>query len=495
MAIDPNIAMSFQPVQIQSPLAMAGQVATLRNAGLQQQLGQQALQEGQIRLNQTGQSWQDQQADRAAIQNNMQPDPQTGQVKLNRAGYLTELAQKAPSLSMQRAQEFAMQDFTRSQQQAALTKTQLENAKAHTELIGSVVGTVKDQPSYDQARQTLQQAGIDTSRFPAAYDPQLVQQFAAQAISAKDQAEQHLAALKAQEDARHNTVTEATGQQTAAAATQRGQAAMIDARNSTVRTGIEQGRFNLERQYMPAAGAGVTGDAFLQTLNPGIQQQIKSIANGDVKMPPARSGAGMQMRNAVLQYDPTFTDARYTGKQQFKTGADATAIQQSAAMLEHLDRSLQNSQKLGNSAALATGFPSADAAAYKKDVQFYTGELGKLVTGGMTTEGEGNRLLSDLQSPVQNVRDAALNEMTQLAKGNVSAKMQKYKNATGQDLPVDQFFDKQTQGRLQKFGFQTAPAAAAASQSGVSVTAPDGSVHIFPNADAAAKFKTLAGIK
>lgn len=240
MAIDPNIAMSFQPVQIQSPVQLAGQAMALKNAGLQQQMGQQAVQEGQLRLNQAGQSWQDEQADRAAAQKNMQQNPD-GSVSLNRAGYLSELGKTAPTLAMQRAQEFATQDFQRQQLRAALTKTQLENAKSQLDMVGSVAGTVKDQASYDQARQTLQAAGIDTSRFPAAYDPQLVQQFQQQAITAKDQADQHLKQIQDAETARHNQADEANASLQAAARQQQAAAAAQNANTNSARLRFEQG--------------------------------------------------------------------------------------------------------------------------------------------------------------------------------------------------------------------------------------------------------------
>jgi hypothetical protein len=473
MAIDPNIALMTQPAQIQSPLALAGQVMSLKNAGLQQQLGQQAQQEGQIRLNQAGQSWQDQQADRAAVAKNTVTNPD-GSVSLNRAGYFADLGQNAPGLMLQRQHEFAVNDLAAAQQKAAITKTQLENAKAQTDLIGNVASSVKDQASYDQARQTLQSQGIDTSRFPAAYDPNLVQQFAAQAISASDKITQHLKAQEAQETSRHNAATEATGAQTAAAATTRANASAIDARNNTVRTGIEAQRLKNEMMLAPNA-SGLTGDAYLQTLSPAAQAQVKAMANGDIAMPPAgsRNQMAQGLRQAVMAYDPTFTDARYKAKQNFKTGPDAGSVTQLSTAMEHLQNAQANSAKVGFAPFLNANATPADAA-YNKDVSLFSQEAGKLVKNGVLSEGEFHDLQSGLNSTRQSIRDAALGELTNLMGGKVSAVFQKYKTATGQELPVQDFFDKPTQQRLQKAGIVQAPAATAGAPA---VAAPQ--THVF----------------
>jgi hypothetical protein len=100
-------------------------------------------------------------------------------------------------------------------------------------------------------------------------------------------------------------------------------------------------------------------------------------------------------------------------------------------------------------------------AAYNKDVSLFSQEAGKLVKNGVLSEGEFHDLQSGLNSTRQSIRDAALGELTNLMGGKVSAVFQKYKTATGQELPVQDFFDKPTQQRLQKAGIVQAPAATA----------------------------------
>ena len=258
---------------------------------------------------------------------------------------------------------------------------------------------------------------------------------------------QALEQAKQQEAARHNTALEAQAAATAAN-TQAYQHARI---------GIESGNLALNRQkaMLDMNASSTTGEDYLKTLPAGVQAQVKAMANGDIAIPPpgTRNPQAQQLRTAVLTYDPTYTDARYKGKQQFKTSGDATDVVRLSTAMEHADRALQNNSQVGFAPALGNKtFEAPSSAAYMQDAEFLTGEVGKLVKNGVLTVEEGNKISSGMTSARESVRKAALDETMDLLGGRVRSMFQKYQNATGQNLPVNEFFDQKSQQRLQKYG-------------------------------------------
>ena len=209
-----------------------------------------------------------------------------------------------------------------------------------------------------------------------------------------------------------------------------------------------------------APGGALHGDAYLATIPENQRAQVKSIANGDAKMPSgARSGSVQALRNMVFNYDPTYSDARYDTKMNFKTKGDAQNLQSLSTGLEHLERATTNSTALGISPSELTGRNlSGTAAAYNDDIKLFSQEAGKLIKNGVLGEKEYNDLKSSFTSPIPSIRAASLKEMTNLLAGRVAAGFQKYKTGAKQDLPVNEFFDQPTQQRLQRYGMtQQAP--------------------------------------
>ena len=217
---------------------------------------------------------------------------------------------------------------------------------------------------------------------------------------------------------------------------------------------------------------GGSGDAAIASLPPSMQQLIKSTAAGDIAMPPAGSRApGAQaLRQAVINYDPTYTDARYKGKQQFKTGGDADKLVSLATALSHAQAAVDHSNQLGFAPGLPFNASAADSA-YTKDAQFVTGELGKLVEGKALTQGEYEEHIKGLNSVRPEVRNAALNESLNLLNGKVKGIFQKYKASTGETLPVDKFLDPETAARLQHIN--ASESGGGSSSSGLSVSLKD----------------------
>ena len=134
--------------------------------------------------------------------------------------------------------------------QRAAEKAEIESHFKKFELAGQIMGGVKDQATWDRARQqTAQFFGPDAAaQMPAQYDPELVEQKRMQGMGAKDQLEQvweqkgyDLDVSKAAETVRNNKAQDATSRANNAnnnAVTMRGQN-MIDARgrefNATAR--------------------------------------------------------------------------------------------------------------------------------------------------------------------------------------------------------------------------------------------------------------------
>lgn len=82
--------------------------------------------------------------------------------------------------------------FQSEQQKTAreAEKAKIETALKKFEIVGQVLGGVRDQASYEAGRAQLESMGIPTPNAPPQYDPTTVQAFMQQAMSAKDQAAQ-----------------------------------------------------------------------------------------------------------------------------------------------------------------------------------------------------------------------------------------------------------------------------------------------------------------
>lgn len=116
-------------------------------------------------------------------------------------------------------------------------KAELEGFIQKFDVAGRIIGPVKDQATWDVARQqTAQTFGPEAAaQMPAQYDPALVEQKRQQAMSVKEQVEAQYKALTFAETQRHNSATEgnAAGNLTVAqqnAGTQQGQLAVSQQR-------------------------------------------------------------------------------------------------------------------------------------------------------------------------------------------------------------------------------------------------------------------------
>jgi hypothetical protein len=93
---------------------------------------------------------------------------------------------------------------------------------------------------------------------------------------------------------------------------------------------------------VPTAPTTRTGDDYLSTLPSAFAARVKNMASGGEPMPTGRaamSGPGLQLVNAVYQYDPTFTAQRAQTRKAFGPGTtDGRNIGNLNTAAVHLDQ-------------------------------------------------------------------------------------------------------------------------------------------------------------
>lgn len=95
-----------------------------------------------------------------------------------------------------------------------------------------------------------------------------------------------------------------------------------------------------------ATAQGVTGDAFLQTLDPQTANEVKALANGDVPFNP-RSQRQMNLLGLVTQYDPTFSASDYNARNATKT--DFSTKGKSGQVVQAINQALHHADVLSGS--------------------------------------------------------------------------------------------------------------------------------------------------
>ena len=231
-------------------------------------------------------------------------------------------------------------------------------------------------------------------------------------------------------------------------------------------------------------GKPLTGEAYLQAsgIDPSQWNQIRAVSKGDVKIAPpgTRNPQAAALRNAVMNFDPTFTDARYDTRQNFKTKGDSVKLGNLSTALNHLEEAKSH---IGYT---VPGSP--EWAKYQTAITNFTNEAGKVITGGDVALEKYNDLKSKVSSNIPYIRNNALDEMTKLMGGRVQSMFENYKRGAGHDLPVEDFFTPETQERLNRYGLTNAPAA---TPSGAAVAGQNGNPAAPPKLHSIAKAKAL----
>lgn len=420
---DPSIS---QQVKLPNLAQVYLQAQALKN-------GQQESQQRTLSLAQATQAMKDEADVRAAYQQG------GGDPKATVAALQATNPKKAFEVQTQFAKTAADQAKATADQQ----KTDLENNLKKVQGLGQLANAATPE-NWGQIKQAaVTQFGADPNKIPDQFDPNVVKQYQLQSMTAEQKITAALQQKKAEEDARHNTQTEAT-----AAATQQETAKYhnTEAKQRQQQLGIEAGQLGVARQRLGTDNAMT------------VEQQAQQIANGDVKgLSQSRNNPFARAVMArVYEINPKYSDSLYTMTQALrsdKPNSMGANVGRLGTAVLHADNALKNSNNLGFSEGLLTGVGTEGTAAYKQDAEFLTGEIGQFVTGGKLTVDEGSKLSKDLMSSRQRVRDSAIHEILDLAGGKLKSQMQQYKNATKQDFPTDRVFnDPSIAGALQKHG-------------------------------------------
>lgn len=214
MAIDASIISGLRPVQFESPVNALAQM--LRVQGMQQeaQLGQMKLDE------------YNRQASESRTLNQLYKEATGTDGKLDRNMLLGKVVSSGLGSRLPGMQkEFQALDETAAKtqkEQREAEKAQLDAARQKLALGAQILGSAKDQASYDAARQTAMNAGLDVSRMPPQFDAGFVQAKRTEGLTVLDQLDQQWKAKgfdldlrKQGETERHNKATESAARDNA----------------------------------------------------------------------------------------------------------------------------------------------------------------------------------------------------------------------------------------------------------------------------------------
>jgi hypothetical protein len=421
--------------------------------------------------------------------------------------------------------------------QAAATQAQTTATKENAELplqqagaeqaqranIAAKLGEAADAATYDQIRD---QSGM-AAQFPPSrlvFDPtgkawlpgqQTAVQRVGMTVQARTQADQ--AAANAAQNALPKTEPELSLIVNDPSKPQ----ALRDAAKGALQTMVQQ--HNAERPVVnitptiPGLGvppqgsqAKATGEEYLSTLPVGTAAQVRAIAEGRSAMPQpsrfARPGAPLspsdQLRGAVFQYDPGYSDQKAQIRKGLTTGSEGKNIGALNTATVHLDQLSDAAAALNTGDVqvvnramntLKTAFGAAAPTNFDALKNAVAGEMASALKGNATDPEIANasRSIQAANSPGQlaGVVDTNLHVL--------GAKLNTYQQRYRQQIPEDQIWSPilpAARGVFQKHGFDptAAPVQAAG---GVTVAAPDGSKHTFPDQAHADAFKKAAGIQ
>ena len=173
MAVRPELSLNVPTFELPNPLAQMAQVTQIQNALQQQRMGDIQMQNALREQRRKGEF--------EKILGGFGPEAKVADISpaLVRGGFLTE----ARTLM----QSDAQLEETRRKAQEAKYKGMISEA----DLVGRVLGTAKDQDSYDFALKRLSDQGIfkpaDVQLLGPVYNPARVQQFVDMTMSRKDQ--------------------------------------------------------------------------------------------------------------------------------------------------------------------------------------------------------------------------------------------------------------------------------------------------------------------
>jgi hypothetical protein len=330
-----------------------------------------------------------------------------------------------------------------------MQKTQAETQMNRLGHAASLMQGVLDAPPemqgqvYQARRALALQSGFATpDQLPEVWNDQTKQQITGlqqQAISAKDQLQQKLEAAKQVQEAKHQDAQE---RQSALSEQDLNAYRGAEVQNMGAMRQLEAKRIGIAgmNAQTERASLGLRQAEFAQNygdaagnVSPGNLKLAEKLSQGELDPSMLGRMPGKQgIMAAAMQMNPNWTPQLYQTKKDFKTGKSADDLTRLQTALEHAQRFADNSGKMGTLESLTSGANlTGNQRKLSLDANLLSGEVGRLVTGGVVPEGELHQIQSNLKSGSASVRKQAAEELMQLAAGKIEGLRKRYENGTG----------------------------------------------------------------
>lgn len=252
--------------------------------------------------------------------------------------------------------------------------------------------------------------------------------------------------------------------------------------------------------------APLTGEDYVSTLPSGFRDKVRGILGGGVTAPTGRaatSGPGAILMNAVMKADPQWSEQRAQIRKAFTAGADGKNIGALNTATVHLDQlaeaatAMQNgSFRPGNQLynSVSTMLGGAAPTNFEGIKAAVSGEMASALKGTATDE--------EIKTIKATIDSSASPEQLQGAVSTglhvLGAKLNTYQERYSQQIPNDTAWSPvlpSAKAVFSKHGINptAGPASVKTPGQGFSVTAPDGSVHTFPDQGKADAFRKAVG--
>jgi hypothetical protein len=511
----PLVALSGQ--QQPGPIDQMGKAMELKSLLGGQQVQQQQIQAGQQENQMRSLQLQDQQTLRSLSPKYVQKDSQGNVTGYNLDGLVSDASSKGVSPQTLQALQLSHAQAVKGladADKATLDNEATKNKMAYEVLEGirGQADPVAKQAAYQQGVQTLQKAGVDTSKFPPTVpnDSMLdsfeagIGQHAQQIDDAKKVADINKSKTDAFKEVPGTGMffNPVTGESKMSAAGQTLTPAMMENKYVSI-----QEAMRLQQPVSPQDKAFVQSYEKMKTLvpimnfnmqnqgatgKPGQPSQIaQGIADGSIKWQDVISArTPMSVKQSLLQevkgINPQFNSGDFSieqaVKKQFTSGDAAKNLTAFNTAIEHANQlgqaadALNNGNmptlnKIGN--ALGYQFGSDKMTNFNVIKNALAGEISKVFKGGQATDAEIKAVeepFSSANSPAQ--LKGAINNAVKLMNSKRDALQQQYQQ-----------------------GVNAKPNFGGGAKDQVSVTDPRGVTHVFPDQKSADNFKQAAGIK
>lgn len=393
MALDPSIALSVKPVQINDPLEQYGKVMTLKGLVNQQQMQANQLQDYQRN--------REKQTKLSDLTSKYTRADENGIPTLDKKAYLSDLMTIDPETALDYGQKFQKQDADAAKMRREEEDAKLAQAIKHIETVGQLMNGVTDQASYDAAvaqGRALGLPGMD--QVNPTYNPAEIEKARLQAMTVAEQ----LAYRQKERDAEYR--------------------AMNDERN----------RIAAEKRIETMARLGFGKNQLLDTeqgyvaYNPRTNKTEPVTDGGGTQLAPPKKATQPnkpQMPTAALKMQQEALDAiGNVGSINADLGAIQAQIDGGALQLGPIKNSVGTLKNLLG----ASNEQSRNYASFKASLEKLRNDSLRL-NKGVQTDGDANRAWNEL---FQNINDekAVKQRLIEISKINERAAALQQQNLT-----------------------------------------------------------------